>query len=104
MYAYWKLQKTGYNWWWHSFTATHEVTKEEKSFFIEFFLCNPAQAQSTPVFEQLPGNRDNNIQPSYLMVVLELVVFNSITKNKVKLKLVDDITTYHIGCEYGEYI
>lgn len=35
--------KCGYDWWWHSFTARHIKTGEEKAFFIEYFLCNPAR-------------------------------------------------------------
>ena len=62
------FKRTGYDWWWHSFTATHEVTKEEKSFFIEFFLCNPAKTQSEPVFGQLAQNKQNKVQPSYMMI------------------------------------
>ena len=42
--------KCGYDWWWHSFTAHHEETKEEKAFFIEFFLCNPDLGREEPVF------------------------------------------------------
>lgn len=54
--------KRGYDWWWHSFTGRHEVTGEEKSFFIEFFLCNPALGEDIPRFGQLGD------MPSYLMV------------------------------------
>ena len=56
--------KCGYDWWWHSFTARHEKTGEEKAFFIEFFLCNPAHGGAAPVFGQLPEHE----VPSYLMV------------------------------------
>ena len=58
----------GYDWWWHSFTGHHAVTGEEKAFFIEFFLCNPALGGEKPVFGQLPENREKGVQPSYLMV------------------------------------
>jgi len=60
--------RCGYDWWWHSFTACHEVTGEEKPFFIEFFLCNPASGKDEPVFGQLSENKKNGIKPSYLMV------------------------------------
>ena len=33
-----KFKKCGYDWWWHSFTVIDEMTKEEKPFFIEFFM------------------------------------------------------------------
>ena len=57
--------KKGYDWWWHSFTAHNAKTGEEKSFFIEFFLCNPALAEDKPVFGQL---KDSDKKPSYLMI------------------------------------
>ena len=60
--------KKGYDWWWHSFTAHHAKTGEEKQFFIEFFLCNPAYGKDHPVFGQLPENKEKGIRPSYLMV------------------------------------
>ena len=54
--------KCGYDWWWHSFTGRHAQTGEEKPFFIEFFLCNPAAGGDAPKFGRLGD------QPSYLMV------------------------------------
>ena len=60
--------KQGYDWWWHSFTARNAATGEEKPFFIEFFLCNPALGGEEPVFGQLPENKKNGKRPSYLMV------------------------------------
>ena len=38
------LAHHGYDWWWHSFTAQDAETGEDKPFFIEFFVCNPALA------------------------------------------------------------
>lgn len=63
-----KFARKGYDWWWHSFTARHAQTGEEKAFFIEFFICNPALAQDVPVFGQLPENKAKGARPSYLMV------------------------------------
>lgn len=60
--------RCGYDWWWHSLTARHAVTGEEKPFFFEFFLCNPASGGETPVFGQLPQNQKRGRKPSYLMV------------------------------------
>lgn len=60
--------KCGYDWWWHSFTAHHEKTGEEKAVFIEYFLCNPASGKDVPVFGQLPENKTSGVKPSYLMV------------------------------------
>ena len=62
------LSHLGYDWWWHSFTAQDEETGEDKPFFIEFFVCNPALAEDEPVLGQLPENRAAGKKPSYLMV------------------------------------
>lgn len=58
----------GYDWYWHSFTGVNEATGEEKTFFIEYFMCNPGLRRQTPTFGQLPSNKANQIRPSYLMV------------------------------------
>ena len=60
--------KRGYDWWWHSFTAHHEKTGEERAFFIEFFAVNPALGGGEPVFGQKPEHRAKGIKPSYVMV------------------------------------
>ena len=62
------LARHGYDWWWHSFTAQDAETGEDKPFFIEFFLCNPALAEDDPVLGQLPANQKAGKMPSYLMV------------------------------------
>ena len=62
------LAHHGYDWWWHSFTAQDAQTGEDKPFFIEFFICNPALAEDEPVFGQLPENKAAGKRPSYLMV------------------------------------
>ena len=62
------LAHHGYDWWWHSFTAQDAETGEDKPFFIEFFLCNPALGEEEPVLGQLPENRAAGKRPSYLMV------------------------------------
>ena len=58
----------GYDWWWHSFTAQDAETGEDKPFFIEFFVCNPALAEDKPVLGQFAENRAAGKKPSYLMV------------------------------------
>ncbi len=62
------LAHRGYDWWWHSFTAQDAETGEDKPFFIEFFTCNPALAEDTPVLGQLSANIAAGKKPSYLMV------------------------------------
>ena len=73
---YWMLDgrfaKKGYDWWWHNFTAVNERTGEERTFFIEYFTCNPALAGENggdlPVYGQLAENKEKGFRPSYLMV------------------------------------
>ena len=60
--------RQGYDWWWHSFTAINEKTGEEKPFFIEFFVCNPALRGDAPVLGQAEENKAAGKKPSYLMV------------------------------------
>ena len=62
------LRHLGYDWWWHSFTGRDEQTGEEKPFFIEFYVCNPALGGDAPILGQLPDNREKGQKPSYLMV------------------------------------
>ena len=62
------LAHLGYDWWWHNFTAQDPETGEDKPFFVEFFICNPALAEKEPVFGQLPENKAAGKKPSYLMV------------------------------------
>jgi len=63
-----KLASCGYDRWRHSFTGHDPLTGEEKSFFIEFFLCNPARGGEKPVLGQHPSARQAKLKPSYLMV------------------------------------
>ena len=63
-----KLAWKGYDWWWHSFTGINRNTGEEKAFFVEYFLCNPALGQAEPIYGQDPECLKNEWWPSYLMV------------------------------------
>jgi len=67
-----KFARQGYDWWWHNFTGINEKTGEEKTFFIEYFTCNPALknqlGNDEPICGQLASNKENGIKPSYLMV------------------------------------
>lgn len=62
------LAQRGYDWWWHNFTGYHKETGEPKSFFIEYFVCNPALGGEEAVLGQLPFNQQNGIRPSYAMI------------------------------------
>lgn len=63
-----KFAQNGYDWWWHSFTGYNHVTGAEKSFFIEFFICNPLLADKEPILGQLQINKEIHEKPSYLMI------------------------------------
>ena len=60
--------RQGYDWWWHSFSGHHAETGERRTFFIEFFCCNPGLAERRPVFGQLEVNKNAGKKPSYVMV------------------------------------
>ena len=62
------LAHQGYDWWWHSFTAQDAETGEDRPFFLEYYLVNPALGGEEPVFGQLPENKEAGRKPSYLMV------------------------------------
>jgi hypothetical protein len=62
------LSKNGYDWWWHSFTGYNRETGDPKTFFIEYFIINPALGKNEPVFGQLPENKIKEIRPSYVMI------------------------------------
>lgn len=63
------LAKKGYDWWWHSFTAYHKRTGQAKTFYIEYFLCNPELAQEEPVLVwNDPEGRKAGKRPSYCMI------------------------------------
>ncbi len=57
-----KFKKRGYDWWWHSFTGIDMETKEEKAFFIEFFITNPSVSPNEVKYGRLGDI------PSYLMI------------------------------------
>ena len=63
-----KQASKGYDWWWHSFTGIDTETGEQKQFFIEFFLCNPALGEDKAVLGQMKVNRNAGKKPSYLMI------------------------------------
>lgn len=62
------LTKEGYNWWWHSFVGYNSTTGEAKSFFIEYYIINPALGFDKPIFGQLEQSKEKGIMPSYAMI------------------------------------
>jgi len=62
------LEKEGYDWWWHNFTAYNRETGDSKTFFIEYFVCNPGLGGKQAILGQLPMNQIKNIKPSYALI------------------------------------
>ena len=63
-----KLAEQGFDWWWHSFTAHHSKTGEERAFFVEFFTINPALGGEEAILGQTEENQKKQVKPSYMMV------------------------------------
>jgi len=63
-----RLARRGYMRWWHSFTGVHTVTGETRTFFVEFYVVNPALGQSLPILGQHPYFKKRGMKPSYVMV------------------------------------
>lgn len=49
-----KLARQGYDWWWHNFTGVNPETGAKKTFFVEFFIINPALSPQKVLFGQAP--------------------------------------------------
>lgn len=65
---YGPLAYQGYDWWWHSFTGKNRETGEEKGFFVEYYLCNPALSVGEAVLGQTKEHLEEEAWPTYLMV------------------------------------
>ena len=62
------LAKKGYIRWFHSFTGIQEETGESRTFFIDYFIINPALGCEQPVLGQHPYFKKRGMRPSYVMV------------------------------------
>lgn len=62
------LGKRGYMRWWHSFTGTNSKTGEVRTFFVEYFIINPALGKNIPILGQHPRNKKQGAKPSYVMI------------------------------------
>jgi tocopherol cyclase len=62
------LARRGYDWWWHSLVGVNKATGEERPFFIEYYVINPALGGKDPIPGQLEENKRNGIKPSYAML------------------------------------
>lgn len=62
------LAKTGYDWWWHNFTGYNRATGQPKSFFIEYFVCNPKIGEKQAILGQTPEHILTGRKPSYALI------------------------------------
>lgn len=62
------LAKHGYMRWWHSFVGVNPHTKEERTFFVEYFIINPELGGNMPILGQHPYYKKRNRKPSYVMI------------------------------------
>lgn len=62
------LSKRGYMRWWHSFSGVQPQTGTIRTFFVEFFIINPALGGARPVLGQHPYFRKRGMKPSYVMI------------------------------------
>ena len=54
--------------WWHSFSGVQADTGKTRTFFVEFFVINPALGGDYPILGRHPYYRKRGIKPSYVMV------------------------------------
>lgn len=60
--------RKGYMRWWHSFVGVQPDTGEKRTFFVEYFIINPALGQEQPILGQHPYYKKRGMKPSYVMV------------------------------------
>lgn len=63
-----RSSSNGYDWWWHSFVATHSVTGEPKPFFIEYYVINPGLWNGSIIYGQQKTRDQQNIRPCYALL------------------------------------
>ena len=62
------LAKKGYMRWWHSFSGVQADTGEIRTFFIEYFIIDPALGGEMPILGRHPYYRKRGMKPSYVMI------------------------------------
>jgi hypothetical protein len=62
------LARKGYCRWWHSFSGVSTATGETRTFFVEFYVVNPALGGEQPILGQHPYYKKRGIRPSYVCV------------------------------------
>lgn len=62
------LARKGYVRWWHSFIGIQPDTGESRTFFVEYFIINPALGGDQPILGQHPYFKKRGMKPSYVCV------------------------------------
>ncbi len=62
------LAKKGYMRFWHSFTGKAPTTGDTRTFFVEYFIINPALGGNQPILGQHPYFKKRGMKPSYVMI------------------------------------
>lgn len=62
------LARKGYCRWWHSFSGVNPDTGESRTFFVEFYVINPALGGDFPILGQHPYYKKRGMKPSYVCV------------------------------------
>lgn len=62
------LRKHGFMRWWHSFSGVSVDSGDTRTFFVEFFIINPALGRKRPVLGQHPYYKKRGMKPSYVMM------------------------------------
>ncbi|TLP81744.1 tocopherol cyclase family protein [Maribacter sp. ACAM166] len=94
-------KKNGYNWWWHSFVATHAETGKLKPFFIEYYVINPALWNGKIIWGQQKENKNTKKKPCYAMLKV-----GTWGEDKVQLHNFYDISDFYassndLNCKIG---
>lgn len=62
------MARRGYMRWWHSFIGICADTGESRTFFVEYFVINPALGGDQPILGQHPYYKKRGMKPSYAML------------------------------------
>lgn len=85
------LAKRGYMSWWHSFQGIDPITQNTRTFFIEYFMINPAFGQNQPILGNHPHHKKRGIRPTYFMI--KSGVFPKEKENGIQLSAYYPIST-----------
>lgn len=62
------IAKHGFERWFHSFIGVNSRTGEQRTFFIEYRIVNPALSAEQPIIAQHPYFKKRGMKPSYVLV------------------------------------